>query len=274
MSAQKLEQKHKRKAKVKRGLIMIEAPKQFHKDCQMLSIDFEKLQSKVKWIFEKWTKEMNPLTGEPYAELMVSKWIRAKMKEAGYSFDSITRTIRNIAPHLLGKQNRKKSAKSGISAVTAAEEQEQPNDIPQITSHKNLTNDLPNYDFDKRGQIIMYLCDVIERQNTEIETLKIQLTKLQRRKSRYLTYTEASEYVRTHRIDTRAAWREFIQSEEFPNNIPKRPDTQYSEWVGWRAFFGVDKASLREKQRKGAEVTSKILNHFVELNARNGEEKE
>ena len=31
MSAQKLEQKHKRKAKAKRALIMIEAPKQFQK---------------------------------------------------------------------------------------------------------------------------------------------------------------------------------------------------------------------------------------------------
>ena len=228
---------------------MIEAPKEFHQDCEMLTIGFDKLQRKVKWIFDKWTKQMNPITGEPYPELMVSKWIRAKMKEGGYGADWITRTIKKLAPHLIGKQgpkNTKNSALSRISdAVPAA------NGMPDLRSRKTLKHDLANYDFEKRGKIIMYLWDVIEKQKREIETLRSQLVKLQKRNSKYLTYAEASEYVRKHRIDTIDAWREHTQSEDFAHNIPVHPERYYNEWAGWKTFAGLDKATSTGKTKKG-----------------------
>lgn len=260
---------HKRKAKAKRALIMIEAPEEFHKDCQILTIHFEKLQPKVKWIFDKWIKEINPITAKPYPELMVSKWIRAKMKEAKYSPEHITYTIKRIAPHLIGKQGPRNFRKSKISDVTAA--QQQANGMPNLPSRKSLKHDLASYDFEKRGQIILYLWGLIEKQKvdyeTQIETLRSQLAKHQHHNSKFLSYAEASEYVRKHRIDTVDAWREHTQSEKFTHNIPVHPERHYSEWAGWKRFAGLDKATLQEKQRKGAEITNKVFNHFIEINA-------
>ena len=158
---------HKRKAKAKRALIMIEAPKQFHKDCQILKIDFEKLASKVKWIFDKWTKIMNPITGELYPELMVSKWIRAKMKEGGYSYETITQMIKKMAPHLIGKGPRAPKIPENLEFLTLLQHSNNANGMPELSSRKSLKHDLANYDFEKRGQIIMYLWDLIEKQKIE-----------------------------------------------------------------------------------------------------------
>lgn len=110
-------------------------------------------------------------------------------------------------------------------------EQEEPHEIYQIQPEHYLIQDLPKYDFEKRGEIIVYLHYENERLRTIIADAKLLLV---------ASYDEACEYAHSQGITSRSQWRSHTKSEKFPNYIPKRPDSVYVDkgWCGWAAFFG------------------------------------
>lgn len=58
----------------------------------------------------------------------------------------------------------------------------------------------------------------------------------------YRPFVEAREFVRSLGFTTKEDWTKFTNSDDFPLDIPKSPNTQneyIGEWVSWGDFFGV-----------------------------------
>jgi hypothetical protein len=113
-------------------------------------------------------------------------------------------------------------------------EEEEPQEIYQIPPEQYSIQDLDKYDFNKRGEIILYLHKENERLRTRIaEFLSVVSPPSP------ASYEEAREYAYSQGITSRSQWREHTKSDKFPNNIPKRPDSVFADkgWSGWAAFF-------------------------------------
>jgi hypothetical protein len=114
-------------------------------------------------------------------------------------------------------------------------EEEEPQEIYQIPPEQYSIQDLAKYDFNKRGEIILYLHKENERLRTRIAEFLSVVSP-----SMAASYDEAPEYACSQGITSRSQWREHTKSNKFPKNIPKRPDSVYADkgWSGWAAFFG------------------------------------
>ena len=54
----------------------------------------------------------------------------------------------------------------------------------------------------------------------------------------YRSYTEAILFVHKLKLTTQNEWLEWCQDNEVPEDIPKRPDMYYDEWMGWGQWLG------------------------------------
>ena len=58
---------------------------------------------------------------------------------------------------------------------------------------------------------------------------------------KYVSYEEAKHYSKSQHLNSYKEWVEKTNEREFPNNIPKRPNSYYiNEWEGWKTFLGYD----------------------------------
>ena len=70
-------------------------------------------------------------------------------------------------------------------------------------------------------------------------------------KRNYLSFDEAKKFVKPLGILSQIEWKEFVKSENRPDNIPKCPwDVFDKEWQGWDDWLGTGKLSLRDKNHK------------------------
>jgi hypothetical protein len=56
--------------------------------------------------------------------------------------------------------------------------------------------------------------------------------------TKWQTLTEATKYVHTLNLKSFAEWIEFCKTDDLPDNIPKRPELTYSDWISWPNFLG------------------------------------
>jgi len=59
----------------------------------------------------------------------------------------------------------------------------------------------------------------------------------------YRPFNAARSFAQSKRFNKKQEWLEFADSEEFPKDIPKRPDLVYrkmNEWVSWPNFLGTN----------------------------------
>lgn len=65
----------------------------------------------------------------------------------------------------------------------------------------------------------------------------------------YRPFNEARAFAQSQRFDKKQEWLDFAGTDDFPSDIPKRPDLHYRdkhEWVSWPNFLGTN---VREKTR-------------------------
>jgi hypothetical protein len=90
-------------------------------------------------------------------------------------------------------------------------EEEEPQEIYQIPPEQYSIQDLAKYDFNKRGEIIVYLHKENKRLRTRIaEFLSVVSLPV------VASYDEAREYTRSQGITSRSQWREHTRSDKFP----------------------------------------------------------
>jgi hypothetical protein len=60
----------------------------------------------------------------------------------------------------------------------------------------------------------------------------------------FISYKEASKFVKSKKITTQSQWRKFVNDGKKPNNIPSNPDKNYiktGEWINWGHFVGTNR---------------------------------
>lgn len=65
-------------------------------------------------------------------------------------------------------------------------------------------------------------------------------------------YLEAAKWAQTLQLKTHGDWLEYcrVVGDELPEDIPRRPDVYYKEWMGWGAWLGnsaVNKVVVQQK---------------------------
>ncbi len=73
-------------------------------------------------------------------------------------------------------------------------------------------------------------------------------------------FEEARDYVRNKILKNNIAWRKFTKSDNFPLDIPTKPDLTYrANWNGWGDWLGYEERSLRQKDILVYEEARKIV---------------
>ena len=62
------------------------------------------------------------------------------------------------------------------------------------------------------------------------------------KKSNYLSFNEAREFVRSLKLQGKDEWEKYVKEKRNPEGIPTRPDFTYRNegWISWRDFLGTD----------------------------------
>ena len=155
-------------------------------------------------------------------------------------------------------------------------EEEEPKEIYQISPDEYSIHDLPKYDLELRGKIIVYLDREnkrLHKLNAELTDMLNQITEVKNEKPllsssssktsaptaapplRIASYQEACRYVNSQGIKSREQWRQFLRDHSIPPNIPRRPDNEYGEkktgeWKGWKEFFeGLPATTIRRSKK-------------------------
>lgn len=67
-------------------------------------------------------------------------------------------------------------------------------------------------------------------------------------KGDFLSFAEAKNIVQKLNLKNREEWKGYCNSKDKPNNIPKRPDEVYEEWIGLGDWLGTGRIANHKKE--------------------------
>ena len=77
------------------------------------------------------------------------------------------------------------------------------------------------------------------------------------------TLLEASKYVHTLKLNSVAEWLEYCRSGKLVDDIPKRPELTYSDWISWGSFLGNKPSEAIVVQREAQKTQVYYITHEI-----------
>jgi hypothetical protein len=81
--------------------------------------------------------------------------------------------------------------------------------------------------------------------------------------TKWRTLHEATKYVHTLKLGSFAAWIEFCKTGDLPDDIPKRPELTYTDWVSWGSFLGNKPSEAIEVIKEAQKTQVYYITHEV-----------
>jgi len=80
-------------------------------------------------------------------------------------------------------------------------------------------------------------------------------------------FEDACEWARALKLETAAAWTEYVKNNTIPTDIPKRPDLTYKTWRTWGYFLGnKPEAVVEVKQQQALKPVFYIVREGGDIN--------
>jgi hypothetical protein len=81
--------------------------------------------------------------------------------------------------------------------------------------------------------------------------------------TKWQTLAEAARYVHTLKLNSAAEWLEHCRGGTLPDNIPKRPELTYADWISWGHFLGNKPAEVVEAIKESQKVQVYFITHEI-----------